>query len=300
MGVEKNYGYCCSAPLWFRLLKESYLAGKQLTGSIPPQLGQLTALARLQLERNNLEGAIPETLNQIPPSTLYFRVNDNHLNADAQVNAIILGTLQAWYDSIPVDSKDISRQAPPLQPGVEIDPSSGLVTTENGGSDSFGVVLKRIPTGDVIIAFASSDTSEGNIAPSSDLITNEDGGMAVFNVFLSTQPASDVTIDLSSSDETEGMVQPGSLRFTPQDWNNPITVTITGQDDTAFDHDQDYVIFTSNTSSADNNYNNIDIPDVTVTNEDNETCSSPPDNVVIGFSSFSTSPDPYICIGHLY
>lgn len=570
-------------------LKELYLVGNQLTGVIPPQLGQLTALTRLQLENNNLEGAIPDTLNQIPPSTLYFRVNDNYLNAGAQGNAIISSALQDWYDSIPMDAKNISRQTQPPQPGIGIDPLSGLVTTEDGGSDSFGVVLKRIPSGDVTITFASSDPSEGSISPvsmtftpdnwfleqivtltgvddvlvdgnknysvtstvtssdvgyngiatndvstmnadndqygvtvspisglittedggtaafkvllnaqpgadvavgitstdvgegvvspaglvftpgswnmqqivtvtgiddalddgnqgytvqtnvvsedlnydgiesanvsvtnidndsagvtisptsglvtsedgstatfnvqlnarplaevtivlsSSDesegtvfpvalifsvdswavpqtatltgvddnlvdgnqgysitpvvtsddasytgiaasivsainvdtdaagvtvspsgaLVTNEDGGMAVFNVFLSTQPASDVTIDLSSSDETEGKVQPGSLRFTPQDWNNPITVTITGQDDTAFDHDQDYVIYTSNTSSADNNYNNIDISDVTVTNEDNETCSSPPDNVVIGFSSFSTSPDPYICI----
>ncbi|WP_456379055.1 leucine-rich repeat domain-containing protein [Thiolapillus sp.] len=571
------------------LLRELYLVSNQLTGSIPPQLGQLTALTRLQLEDNNLEGAIPDTLNQIPPSTLYFRVNDNHLNADAQGNAVISGALQAWYDSIPVDSKNISRQTPPPQPGVGIDPLSGLVTTEDGGSDSFAVVLKRIPSADVIIAFTSSDTSEGSISPvsltftpdnwfmeqvvtltgvddalvdgnknysvsstvtssdagyngiatndvsamnidndqygvtvspvsglvttedggsttfrvllnaqpgadvtiditstdvgegvvspadlvftpgnwnlqqivsitgiddalddgnqgytvqtnvvsddpnydgiesanvsvtnidndsagvtisptsglvtsedgstatfnlrlntrplaevtialtssdetegtvlpaalvfsvdnwaapqtatltgiddslidgdqsysitpivtsddanyngiatsivsainmdtnaagvtispASGLVTSEDGGMAVFNVFLSTQPAADVTIDLSSSDETEGRVQPGSLRFTPQDWNNSITVTITGQDDTAFDHDRDYVIYTSNTSSADNNYNNIDIPDVTVTNEDNESCSSPPDNVVIGFSSFSSSPDPYICI----
>ncbi len=570
-------------------LKELYLVSNQLTGSIPPQLGQLTALIRLQLGSNNLEGAIPDTLNQIPPSTLYFRVKDNHLNADAQGNAIISGALQAWYDSIPMDSKDISHQTPPPQPGVGIDPVSGLVTTEDGGSDSFGVVLKRIPSQDVIVAFASSDPSEGSVSPvsltftpgnwfmeqtvtltgvddalvdgnknysiastvtssdagyngiatndvsamnadddqygvtvspvnglittedggtaifkvllnaqpgadvtigitstdvgegmvsppglvftpsnwnmqqvvtvtgvddllddgnqgytvqtnvvsddlnydgidsanvsvtnidndsagvtisptsglvtsedgstatfsvqlntrplaevtialtssdesegtvlpaalvfgvdnwavpqtailtgvddnlvdgdqgysitsavaSSDagyngiaastvsainmdtdaagvtvspagaLVTNEDGGMAVFNVFLSTQPASDVTIDLSSSDETEGKVQPGSLRFTPQGWNNPITVTIAGQDDNAFDHDQEYVIYTSNTSSADNNYNNIDIPDVTVTNEDNETCSSPPDSVVIGFSSFSISTDPYICI----
>jgi hypothetical protein len=49
--------------------------------------------------------------------------------------------------------------------GVTVDPTSGLVTTEGGGSAAFTVVLDSEPTADVVIDFSSSDTSEGTVAP---------------------------------------------------------------------------------------------------------------------------------------
>lgn len=574
-------------------LNELSLGDNHFTGSIPPQLGQLTALTRFQLENNNLEGALPDALSQMPPSTLFFHVEGNHLDADAQGNAIISSALRSWYDSIPAEdnNKNISRQTPPPQSGVNIAPIADLITTEDGGIDSFSVALNKIPTHEVTVAFVSSDISEGSVSPvsltftpatwfmeqvvtltgeddaivdgnknyaiassvtssdvnyngiatnrvdamnvdddqygvtvspvdglmtteeggaaifrvllnaqpdadvivgltstdvsegtvdpgslvftssnwnvqqnaaitgvndnlddgnqgytiqtdvtssdqnydgiesanvnvtnidndsagvtisptsglvttedggmatfraqlntrptaevsialtSSDesegivapvslvfgienwaepqitaltgmsdslidgdiaysitsvatsedasydgiaingvsainvdtdaagvtvypvagLATNEDGGVAIFNLFLSTQPGFDVMIKLSSSDETEGTVHPTLVRFTPQDWNNPITVTITGQDDDAFDHDQHYFVQIDSTKSDDHDYDDIDLPDVTVINKDNETCSSPPDDVIIAFSSFSTSSDPYVCIAN--
>jgi hypothetical protein len=50
-------------------------------------------------------------------------------------------------------------------PGVTVTPTSGLVTTEAGGEDTFTVVLTTEPTGDVIIDVASDDAGEGTADP---------------------------------------------------------------------------------------------------------------------------------------
>ena len=42
------------------------------------------------------------------------------------------------------------------------DPTSGLTTTESGGTDTFTVVLDSQPTADVSIGVRSSDTGEGH------------------------------------------------------------------------------------------------------------------------------------------
>jgi hypothetical protein len=55
--------------------------------------------------------------------------------------------------------------APP--PGIMLDPANNLVTTELGGRAVFTVALKTEPTTDVVVALASSDTSEGTVFPTS-------------------------------------------------------------------------------------------------------------------------------------
>ncbi len=51
--------------------------------------------------------------------------------------------------------------------GITVTPTAGLVTTENGGTASFSVVLNSQPTADVVIGLSSSDTTEGTLSTSS-------------------------------------------------------------------------------------------------------------------------------------
>ena len=55
--------------------------------------------------------------------------------------------------------------------GATVSPVSGLETTEAGASDTFTVVLDLPPTGDVTIALASSNLTEGTVDPASLVFT---------------------------------------------------------------------------------------------------------------------------------
>jgi len=55
--------------------------------------------------------------------------------------------------------------------GITVTPTSGLVTTEAGGTDTFTIVLNTEPTASVSIGLSSSDTGEGTVSPSSVTFT---------------------------------------------------------------------------------------------------------------------------------
>ncbi len=51
--------------------------------------------------------------------------------------------------------------------GIVVSPTSGLTTTEDGGTASFSVVLSLAPTADVTVNISSSDTTEGTVSAAS-------------------------------------------------------------------------------------------------------------------------------------
>jgi hypothetical protein len=226
---------------------------------------------------------------------------------------------------------------------IVVTPTSGLVTSEIGGSDTFTVVLGSQPSGNVTIAVTSSDLSEGTpspasltftpatwnqprtvtvtgrndpapdgnqlysillapavstdplyagmnppdvevtnldndttsvtVDPTSGLVVSEFGDTATFSIVLDTHPTAPVTITLTSSDPSEGIVSPASVTFTPGTWDTPRTITVTGIDDATADGNQPFTIITGAAISADSHYNGLAVPDVAVTNVDNDSPS---------------------------
>ena len=67
-----------------------------------------------------------------------------------------------------------TTEEPSQLPGITVIPTSGLVTTEAGGSDTFTVVLDSQPTANVSIGLSSSDTYEGTVSASSLTFTPTD------------------------------------------------------------------------------------------------------------------------------
>ena len=59
-------------------------------------------------------------------------------------------------------------------PGIAVSPTSGLVTTESGGTNEFTIVLNAAPSANVTIGLSSSDTTEGTVSPSSVTFTTGD------------------------------------------------------------------------------------------------------------------------------
>ena len=78
------------------------------------------------------------------------------------------------YDGILTASvtANITDNDTATSPGITVSPTSGLVTTESGGTDDFTVVLDSQPTADVTIGISSSDINEGTVGPPSLTFTS--------------------------------------------------------------------------------------------------------------------------------
>ena len=100
--------------------------------------------------------------------------------------------------------------------------------------------------------------------------TSEAGGTATFSVVLDAAPTDVVTLNLASSDPGEGVVSVASLTFTPTNWASPQQVTVTGVDDDQDDGDASYAVLLSALISRDANYDDLNPPDVAITNTDND------------------------------
>ncbi|MCA9170223.1 MAG: hypothetical protein KDB23_21245, partial [Planctomycetales bacterium] len=108
------------------------------------------------------------------------------------------------------------------------------------------------------------------VTPTSDLTTTEDGGTAQFTVVLTAQPTDVVLVPLFSSSTREGRLSAASLRFTPDNWDVPQTVVVTGQDDDLVDGDRAYAVITAWATSADRRYHGMNPADVQLINRDND------------------------------
>ncbi len=123
---------------------------------------------------------------------------------------------------------------------------------------------------DVSVTNDNTDSANIIVSPTSGLVTTEAGGTASFNIKLASIPSADVTVGLSSDDTTEGTV-PSQAVLNSTNWSTGVDVTVTGQDDFVADGDVVYHIVTANSTSGDTNYVGINPPDVTVTNQDDDT-----------------------------
>ncbi len=108
--------------------------------------------------------------------------------------------------------------------GVSVNPTSGLVTTEAGGTDSFDVVLNTMPTADVVISLSSSNAAEGVPSPTSLTFTTGDWNMAQTVTVTGVDDAvSDgdvgysIITSLSSSDLTYNVIDPADVSVSNTD-----------------------------------------------------------------------------------
>ena len=278
------------------------------------------------------------------PQTLTVTgVDDDEADGDV-IYTIVLGAAvsdDTGYSGLDAADVLVTNEDDDVPAGVLVTPSSGLSTTESGGSDSFEVVLTSQPQFDVTIPITSDDTTEGELSieeilftpdnwdtpqsvtvtgvdddevdgdvdytivlgaavsddtgysgldaadvsvtnedddvpagvlvtPSSGLSTTESGGSDSFEVVLASQPQFDVTIPITSDDTTEGELSIEEILFTPDNWDTPQSVTVTGVDDDEVDGDVDYAIVLGAAVSEDGGYNGLDAIDALVTNADDD------------------------------
>ena len=113
-----------------------------------------------------------------------------------------------------------------------------------------------------------NDDHAGLVLSSASRHTNESGVSATFDVRLSTAPSTAVAVTVQSANTSEGTATPTVLNFSPDNWNTPQTVTVTGVDDTLADGDIAYEVqLTAN--SGDSQYQGRTAAAALV-NDDNE------------------------------
>ena len=110
-----------------------------------------------------------------------------------------------------------------------------LSVNEGQSDDAFDDVPSRTVSvttmDDDAAGFALSESGGGTSV-------GEAGGTDAVQVVLTARPASDVVLSVTSADTGEMAVDPASLTFTPGNWDDPRTVTVTGIDDALADGDQ--------------------------------------------------------------
>jgi len=108
------------------------------------------------------------------------------------------------------------------------------------------------------------DTPGVTVVAAANLEVSENGGQATFYVVLNKAPSAAVTIPVSSSNVDKARASPVSLVFTPDNWDAPHTVTITGVNNAIKDGRQPVNILLAAATSTDTGYAGIDATDVTV------------------------------------
>jgi hypothetical protein len=158
------------------------------------------------------------------------------------------------------------------------EPQTVTVTGKNDDIDDGDITF------DIALGVASGDALYAALTPAPVRVTNDDddtaaivvsaisgdtnelGGTATFTVVLASEPVAPVTVNLASSNTDEGTLSAAALVFDASTWDQPQTVTVTGQDDHVFDGDETFQIVFSAPTTTDPVYATI-LPDpISVTN----------------------------------
>ena len=117
-----------------------------------------------------MDPTITLTPGQISQSVTVFGIDDLVFAGDRAcgVTTAVSQSNDLDYDGIDPDDVTVTV-LDATSAGVQVFPNSGLVTDEDGGSDTFEIVLTAIPMMDVSIGLSSSNPGEG--VPSTGMVT---------------------------------------------------------------------------------------------------------------------------------
>lgn len=146
------------------------------------------------------------------------------------------------------------------------------------GSQAYSLVLgpakgdklfRKIDPIDPTLVNHDSGPPSIEISANGNLQTTEGGGTTSFSIKLSSKPTANVIIPLRSTKDLEGTVA-ASVTFTPTNWNQAKTITITGVNDSTVDGHQEFQIVLDPAMSADSRYAGLSAPPISITNLDND------------------------------
>ncbi|WP_077024935.1 beta strand repeat-containing protein [Fuerstiella marisgermanici] len=129
------------------------------------------------------------------------------------------------------------------------------------------VLLDDTATGTI----TDNDTAGYSVSKTQTTLT-EAGTSDTFDVVLTSQPLTDVTFEITSEDTSEAIVSHETLTFTPANWNESQTVTVTGVADSEIDGDKTTTITVSvQAAESDVFFQDLDDSFITATTTDLDT-----------------------------
>jgi large repetitive protein len=108
----------------------------------------------------------------VPQTVTVTGVNDNVDDGDVAYTIVTAAAVSSDGNYSNLNAADVSvTNTDNDTAGITVSPTTGLVTTESGGTATFAIALNTQPTADVTIGLSSSDASEGTVAPTSVTFT---------------------------------------------------------------------------------------------------------------------------------
>lgn len=126
---------------------------------------------------------------------------------------------------------------------------------------------------DVVVNIADNDISGVTIDTGTGLDVAEGGASDSLAAVLDSQPAGDVIITITPDSQTDlgnGIDGAITITFTPIDWNLPQSIPVTASDDSIAEGNHNSTITYSISSSSDNKYDDLTIPDTIANITDND------------------------------
>jgi hypothetical protein len=213
---------------------------------------------------NPSSGYTGETLNVTVPGKYFLRHSDFVSGSSIDFGAGI--TVNDWWvdTTNPIDNN--------VTVSITIDGAAAPGTRDINMTACYGLGSPDPSnhTGILADGFTVVFTPAVGVSPLSGLVTTEEGGNDTYTMVLNDNPGTTVTIDISSDDTSEGTVSPSKVVFGSGNWSTPQTITVTGVDDTLRDGNIVYHAVNSNTASSNASWDDLNVPDVTVTNIDSD------------------------------
>ncbi|MEZ6132036.1 MAG: spherulation-specific family 4 protein [Planctomycetaceae bacterium] len=172
---------------------------------------------------------------------------------DVEVSYTLGGTALAGEDYSGAATGTVTIMAGTLSVPLNIPVIDDRVA--EGGADHLSVQLDSVTASGNVSIDTGADTASvllfdndfaGIILSKSQVTVSEDATTATFDVVLTSKPTGNVILNVASSDTGEAAVTDGAtLTFTPDNWDTPQPVTVTGVDDGDVDGTQSSIISVS-------------------------------------------------------
>ncbi|MDV6028669.1 MAG: hypothetical protein F9B45_00865 [Phycisphaera sp. RhM] len=158
---------------------------------------------------------------------------------------------------------------------------TGVDDFQDDGDVAFAIITDAAVSDDlnfkdfnpVDVSLVNQDDDEIGlvVTPPTTTQTTEAGGTTEFSVSLGSQPTAEVIVDVRSSLTREGRVSVEQLVFTPDNFNTPQTVVVTGQDDVLDDGDSAFFVYLKIAATDDVDYQSAADHSVALVNLDDDT-----------------------------